>query len=203
MSLSKNTAPSSLPPPASSPPPRRAWFGHVTSHDSLPKTILQGALEGRRHRDRQRKVWMENIKEWTSLYQHARTAYDGLPRKRLEKDLCWILPHVSWRPTQSREWTEVNRLALFCCCCIVHNLQQSLGISVSAVRCCFCVCISSLRSLPRLLSISALLAALCLCPMNTPSFVYSLFLCSWLMCICPFIILLMQFLSVSRFVSPY
>ena len=44
-----------------------AWFGHITRHDSLPKTILQGTLEGGRRRGRQRKCWMNNIKEWTSL----------------------------------------------------------------------------------------------------------------------------------------
>ena len=44
-----------------------AWFGHVTRHDSLSKTILQGILEGGRRRGRQRKCWMDNIKEWTSL----------------------------------------------------------------------------------------------------------------------------------------
>ena len=44
-----------------------AWFGHVTSHDSLSKTILQSILEGGRRRGRQRKYWMNNIKEWTSL----------------------------------------------------------------------------------------------------------------------------------------
>ena len=43
-----------------------AWFGHVTRHDSLSKTILQGTLEGGQRRGRQRKSWMD-IKEWTSL----------------------------------------------------------------------------------------------------------------------------------------
>ena len=43
-----------------------AWFGHVTCHDSLSKTILQGTLEGGRP-GRQRKCWMDNVKEWTSL----------------------------------------------------------------------------------------------------------------------------------------
>ena len=43
------------------------WLVHVTCHDSLSKTILQGTLEcGRRH-GRQRKWWMNYIKEWTSL----------------------------------------------------------------------------------------------------------------------------------------
>ena len=47
--------------------PKLAWFGHVTRHDSLSKTILQGTLEGGRRRGQQRQCWMDNIKEWTSL----------------------------------------------------------------------------------------------------------------------------------------
>ena len=43
------------------------WFGHVTRHNSLSKTILQGTWEGGRRRGRQRKCWMHNIEEWTSL----------------------------------------------------------------------------------------------------------------------------------------
>ena len=42
-------------------------FRHVTRHDSLSKTVLQGILEGGRHPGQQRKYWMDNIKEWTSL----------------------------------------------------------------------------------------------------------------------------------------
>ena len=44
-----------------------AWFGHVLRHDSPSKTILHGTLEGGRCRGRQRKCWMDNIEEWTSL----------------------------------------------------------------------------------------------------------------------------------------
>ena len=40
-----------------------AWFGDV----SLSKTILLGTLEGGRRRGRQRKCWMDIIKEWTPL----------------------------------------------------------------------------------------------------------------------------------------
>ncbi|XP_070193795.1 uncharacterized protein [Littorina saxatilis] len=43
------------------------WFGHVTRHDSLSKTILQGTVEGGRRRGRQRKSWSDNIKDWTQL----------------------------------------------------------------------------------------------------------------------------------------
>ena len=34
-------------------------FGHVTHHDSFSNTILQGTLEGRRRRGRQRKCWTD------------------------------------------------------------------------------------------------------------------------------------------------
>ena len=44
-----------------------AWFGHVTRHVSLSKTILQGTLEGGRRRGRHRQCWMDNIKESKSL----------------------------------------------------------------------------------------------------------------------------------------
>ncbi|KAI8502778.1 hypothetical protein Bbelb_194800 [Branchiostoma belcheri] len=43
------------------------WFGHLTHHNNLAKTILQGTLEGKRRRGRQKKVWLDNIKDWTSL----------------------------------------------------------------------------------------------------------------------------------------
>ena len=40
-----------------------AWFRHVTRHDSLSKTILQGTLEGGQCYGWQRKCWADNIKE--------------------------------------------------------------------------------------------------------------------------------------------
>ena len=43
------------------------WLTYVTCHDSLSKTILQDTLEGGRRHGRQRKCWVDNIKEWTSL----------------------------------------------------------------------------------------------------------------------------------------
>ena len=43
------------------------WYGHVTRSSGLAKTILQGIVQGGRRRDRQRKRWEDNIKEWTGL----------------------------------------------------------------------------------------------------------------------------------------
>ena len=40
-----------------------AGFGHVTRHDSLFKTTLQGTLKGAGCRGRQRKCRMDNVKE--------------------------------------------------------------------------------------------------------------------------------------------
>ena len=44
-----------------------AWFGHVTRHNSLAKTILQSTLEGGLCCGRQRRCWMDDIKGWMSL----------------------------------------------------------------------------------------------------------------------------------------
>ena len=44
-----------------------ARFGHVTCHNNFSKIILQGPLEGQQYCSQQRKCWMDNIKEWTSL----------------------------------------------------------------------------------------------------------------------------------------
>ena len=43
------------------------WFGHTTRHNSLSKTIMQGTVAGARKRGRQRKCWIDNIKEWTAM----------------------------------------------------------------------------------------------------------------------------------------
>ena len=42
-------------------------YGYVTRSSGLAKTILQGTVRGGRRRDRQRKRWEDNIKEWTGL----------------------------------------------------------------------------------------------------------------------------------------
>ena len=86
-----------------------AWFGHVTRHDdSLSKTILQGTLEGGRRRGRQRKCWMDNIREWTSLPMPELLTRTSL-QKRLEEVNRPSCP--PWQPIRSRDWTEqmVNR----------------------------------------------------------------------------------------------
>ena len=43
------------------------WYEHVTRSSGLAETILQGTVQGGRRRDRQRKRWEDNIKEWIGL----------------------------------------------------------------------------------------------------------------------------------------
>ena len=70
------------------------WFGHVTRHSSLSKTILQGTLEGRWHHGQQSKI-IDGQRQTVDIPTHARTAHDDeLPQKRQEEDLGWIVLHV-------------------------------------------------------------------------------------------------------------
>ena len=43
------------------------WFCRISSSSGLAKTILQGTMQGKRKRGRQKKRWEDDIKEWTGL----------------------------------------------------------------------------------------------------------------------------------------
>ena len=43
------------------------WYGHVSRSSDLTKAILQGTVKGGRRRDKQKKRWEDNIREWTGL----------------------------------------------------------------------------------------------------------------------------------------
>ena len=81
-----------------------AWFGQVTCHDSLSKTILQDTLEGERCCGRQRKRWMENIKEWIFLPMPELLTQASCRKywKRIFAEWAVMSPH--W----SGDWTEQN-----------------------------------------------------------------------------------------------
>ena len=49
------------------------WYGHVTKSTWLAKTILQGTVQGGRRRGRQKKIWEDNIPDWTGLTLGAAT----------------------------------------------------------------------------------------------------------------------------------
>jgi hypothetical protein len=41
------------------------WFGHVTRAKGTLANILQGIVEGNRKRGRPKRIWMDNVKDWT------------------------------------------------------------------------------------------------------------------------------------------
>ena len=43
------------------------WYGHILRSSGMAKTILQGTVKGARRRERQKKRWEDNIKEWTGM----------------------------------------------------------------------------------------------------------------------------------------
>ena len=44
-----------------------SYFGHVTRHENIQKTILTGRIEGKRGRGRPRRQWGDDVKEWTGM----------------------------------------------------------------------------------------------------------------------------------------
>ena len=80
-----------------------ALFGHITRHNSLSKTILQGILEGGQCCGWQRKCWLDNMKEWTSLPMPELLTSGSLPMPELltrascRKDRkSYLLNHLSF-----------------------------------------------------------------------------------------------------------
>ena len=43
------------------------WYVHISRSSCMAKTILQGTMKGARRRGRQKKIWEDNIKEWTGM----------------------------------------------------------------------------------------------------------------------------------------
>ena len=64
-----------------------AWFGHVTCHDSLSKTTLQGTLTCGRHPGMAEEM-LDGQHQRVDIPAQARAAHKGLLQKRPEEDLC-------------------------------------------------------------------------------------------------------------------
>ncbi|XP_038052343.1 uncharacterized protein LOC119725050 [Patiria miniata] len=78
------------------------WFGHVTRHNSLCQTIMQGTVEGGRRRGRQRKSWVDNVKEWTNMNM-SELLVQAADRTAWRRTLASSAPGSPQRRQQSRE----------------------------------------------------------------------------------------------------
>ena len=79
-----------------------AWFGHVTRHNSLSRTISQGEwLHGW-----QRKCWMDNSTEWTLLPMAELLTVASCRKdwKRISAESSFMSP---WWRNCSWDWTEM------------------------------------------------------------------------------------------------
>ena len=43
-----------------------SFFGHVKSHGTILKQIIEGKMNGKRGRGRTRASWADNIKQWSN-----------------------------------------------------------------------------------------------------------------------------------------
>ena len=87
-----------------------AWFRHVTHHDSLSKTILQDTLEGGQCCGQQRKCWMDNIKERTSLPMPKLLTKASCRKdwKKISAESSLVPPPPPPQLVKGLNWTELN-----------------------------------------------------------------------------------------------
>ena len=77
------------------------WYGHVSCSSGLAKTILQGTMKGGRRQGRQRKVWEDNIREWTGLeFGKSQRAVENREKWRKLVAKSSVVPQ---RPSQLRD----------------------------------------------------------------------------------------------------
>ena len=82
------------------------WYGHISRSSGMAKTILQGTVKGARKRERQKKRWEDNIKEWTGM-----GFGDSLmPAEDREgwKGIVATSSVVPRRPPRLRDWDEMR-----------------------------------------------------------------------------------------------
>ena len=77
------------------------WYGHVSRSSGLAKTILQDTVKGGRRQGRQRKRWVNNIREWTGLeFGKSQRAVENRDKWRKLVAKSSVLPK---RPSRLRD----------------------------------------------------------------------------------------------------
>ena len=80
------------------------WYGHVFRSTGLAKTILQGTVKGGRRQGRERKMWENNIREWTGLeFAKSQRAVENRKKCRKKKKLVAKSSVVPQRPSWLRD----------------------------------------------------------------------------------------------------
>ena len=91
-----------------------AWFGHVTWHDGLWKTVMQGIIKGGCRWGQQCKTWLDNVKVWMdmSALQLLTATTDTASWSRLSA----YAPALRFpqQLNQSREWHDMTWQQAIC-----------------------------------------------------------------------------------------
>ena len=66
------------------------WYGHVARSSGLAKTNLPATKKGGRRQGRQRKRWVDNIREWTAL-EFGKSQRAVGEQGKMEKTGCKII----------------------------------------------------------------------------------------------------------------
>ena len=79
--------------------PKLWWFGHVSMFSGLAKTILQGTVNGKRRRGRQKKRREDNIQGWTEMGFASLIRTAESKKDKVERDCCEVVcdaPAMLW-----------------------------------------------------------------------------------------------------------
>ena len=97
------------------------YFGHVTRHNGLEKTIMQGMVAGKRSRGKPRQRWEKDITDtFGTMTAASRVAED---RKQFRSDI-WAA--TSWRGYAPRERESVSTDADIVCDLVYYTMVYRL-----------------------------------------------------------------------------
>ena len=73
-------------------------YGHISRSSGLAKTILTGTVKGGRRQGRQRKMWEDNMREWTGLEfaKSQRAVENGAKWRKLVAKSSVVPKQPSW-----------------------------------------------------------------------------------------------------------
>ena len=108
------------------------WWRVLPRHDNLFRTTPRGTLEGGQRRGRQRKFWVDNINEWTSLPVSNLSRVLIQKKKKEKKNSAGINEFSSFRPFDRfghrEDMTDDSAEILF------HRFLQEATVSSSGIK---------------------------------------------------------------------
>lgn len=107
------------------------YFGHVTRAGKLSTVILEGLVEGKWSRGRQRRRWLDDIREWTGLSSALLWPETGPGGEKFAEQLPGS-PTLYYEDGNKHRQTDVHCACNFwtTCPCMYQILQFSIINSI-------------------------------------------------------------------------